>query len=98
MGDAGAGTVLNSIIALEELELERQFAQGMLNVTTTVFDRARREAEHRASFLLVYLRPTLPREPSEPNVPASIAFVAGLAVIAWLFTVTATAITLDQLD
>lgn len=97
-GDVASKSVLGAVIALEELELERRFAQGMLNVATSVFDRARREAEHRSSFLLVYLEPTLPTEAREPNLPTSVAFVAGLAAIAWLFSITGIAIALDQLD
>lgn len=97
-GDSDGKSVLSAVASLEELELERRFAQGMLTVATNVFDRARREAEHRSSFLLVYLEPTRPVESREPNVWASIAFVAALAGIAWLFCVTAAAITLDQID
>lgn len=97
-GNAQNSTVLAAVAALEEVELERRFAQVMLNLTTGVFDRARREAEHRASFVLVYLEPTLPSEAREPRVLISIAFVAALASIAWLFAITATAIALDQLD
>lgn len=97
-GDFDGKSVLSAVASLEELELERRFAQGMLTVATNVFDRARREAEHHSSFLLVYLEPTRPTESREPNVWASIAFVAALAGIAWLFCVTAAAITLDQID
>lgn len=97
-GDGGKHSVLSAIAAQEALELERGFAQGMLNVATNVFDRARREAEHRSSFLLAYLEPTQPTESREPNVPIAIAFVAALAGIAWLFLLTAIAIALDQFD
>lgn len=97
-GDSDGKSVLSAVASLEELELERRFAQGMLTVAANVFDRARREAEHRSSFLLVYLEPTRPAESQEPNIWASIAFVAALAGIAWLFCVTAAAITLDQID
>lgn len=97
-GNAHDSTILAAVAALEEVELERRFAQVMLNLATSVFDRAQREAEHRASFILVYLEPTLPSEAREPRVLISIAFVAALASIAWLFAMTATAIALDQLD
>jgi len=97
-GDVSSRSVLGAVAATEELELERRFSQGMLNVATNVYDQARREAEHRSSFLLVYLDPTLPTEAREPNVVISIAFVAALAGIAWLFSLTAIAIALDQID
>lgn len=97
-GNAGDRTILNSVADLEALELERRFAEGMLNVATGVFDQARREAEHKASFLLVYLEPALPSDAREPAILVSIAFVAALAAIAWLFMLTAVSITLDQLD
>lgn len=97
-GDVSSRSVLGAVAATEELELERRFAQGMLNVATNVYDQARREAEHRSSFLLVYLDPTLPTEAREPNIAIAIAFVAALAAIAWLFSLTAIAIALDQID
>jgi capsular polysaccharide transport system permease protein len=97
-GDVSSASVLGAVAATEELELERRFAQGMLNVATNVYDQARREAEHRSSFLLVYLDPTLPTEAREPNIAISVAFVAALAGIAWLFSLTAIAIALDQID
>lgn len=97
-GDVGPRSVLGAVAATEELELERRFAQGMLNVATNVYDQARREAEHRSSFILVYLDPTLPTEAREPNIAIAIAFVAALAGIAWLFSLTAIAIALDQID
>ena len=97
-GDVGSASVLGAVAATEELELERRFAQGMLNVATNVYDQARREAEHRSSFLLIYLEPTLPTEAGEPNIAISVAFVAALAGIAWLFLLTAIAIALDQVD
>lgn len=97
-GGVGNATVLGAVSAAEELELERRFAQGMLNVATNVYERARREAERRSSFLLVYLEPTSPMEAREPNIAISVAFVAALAGIVWLFSLTAIAIALDQVD
>lgn len=97
-GGVSNATVLGAVTAAEELELERRFAQGMLNVATNVYEQARREAERRSSFLLVYLEPTLPMEAREPNIAISAAFVAALAGIAWLFALTAIAIALDQVD
>lgn len=87
---------ITAIAAMEEIELERRFAETHLNMASASYDSAARDAERQLSFLMVFIEPTLPGEPTEPRRLASIALVAGLGLLVWLFTTVVVAIVSDQ--
>jgi capsular polysaccharide transport system permease protein len=57
---------------------EQQYTQAL-----GLLQAARAEAAQKRTYLLTYVRPTLPTEPSYPNQWLSSAIVAGTALLTW---------------
>jgi capsular polysaccharide transport system permease protein len=79
------GSSLSTVMAeYEQLDLERQFAMGMLTSARTSLDQARARATAQNLYITPYVRPHLPRSAIYPKRVLSIATVGMLAFAAWV--------------
>ena len=78
------GGALSELVAkFEQLELERQFAQNMLNVTMQSYEQARSSAMAKRVFITPYVRPVMPEVPMYPNRLVATLTVAGACFLLW---------------
>lgn len=76
---------LSEIVArYEELDLERQFAQGLLTSTVQSLEQARSNASARRLFIMPYVKPALPQSSTYPNRTVAVLTVAGVATMLWM--------------
>jgi len=78
------GGALSELVAkFEQLELERQFAQNMLNSTMQSYEQARSSAMAKRVFITPYVRPVMPEVPMYPNRLVAALTVAGACFLLW---------------
>jgi capsular polysaccharide transport system permease protein len=79
------GVALSKVIGeYEQLELERQFAQNMVNATMQTLDVARANAAAQHLYITPYVRPGLPQSSTYPRPVRSVMMVAFLAFVFWV--------------
>lgn len=67
----------------EELDVERQFAQNLLQSTVQSLEQARANAMARRVFVVPFVQPVLPESSTYPNRAVSILTVAGACLLLW---------------
>jgi capsular polysaccharide transport system permease protein len=68
----------------EQAELERQFAQNMVNATMQTLDVARANAAAQHLYITPYVRPSLPESSTYPRSVRSVIVVGVLAFVFWI--------------
>jgi capsular polysaccharide transport system permease protein len=85
VGQSRDGVALSKVIGeFEQLELERQFAQNMVNATMQTLDVARANAAAQHLYITPYVRPSLPESSTYPRPLRSVIVVGILAFVFWI--------------
>jgi capsular polysaccharide transport system permease protein len=84
------------ISRFEELDLKRQFAERLYELTQEGLTRARLIAERRAVYLAVFVPPSLPEDFSYPLRYSSFLLIAIVAFLTWCCGATIWASVLDH--
>jgi len=78
--DSALSTVVGNY---EQLDMERQFAQNMVNSTMQTLEQVRANAIAKRIFVTPYVRPYLPQASLYPNRAVAILTVAGVCFMVW---------------
>jgi capsular polysaccharide transport system permease protein len=84
VGKTTQGASLSTLIGeYEQLELERQFAQTLLETSAKALEQARVNAAAQHLYVTPYVRPSMPESSVYPNKVKAISFVAMIAFMVW---------------
>jgi capsular polysaccharide transport system permease protein len=81
-----ARTAADAMSRFEERELERRFAEKLLEISQSIYERARLEAGRQHLYLTTFVEPVRPDRAEYPKRVRTIALVAICASLIWGLT------------
>jgi capsular polysaccharide transport system permease protein len=78
-----SNVISGQISSFEELQLETQFAERMLTISQSAYERARMDQDKQQLYLVPIVRPTLPEEAKYPRVLMAVSMLFVTCVVIW---------------
>lgn len=78
-GDVISGQISN----FEELQLETQFAEKMVTISQSAYEKARMDQNRQQLYLVPIVRPTVPEEARYPRISVAVPMVFATCLILW---------------
>jgi capsule polysaccharide export protein KpsE/RkpR len=75
--------ISGQISNFEELQLETQFAEKLLTISQSAYEKARMEQDRQQLYLVSIVKPTVPERATYPYLPTAVPMIFVVCLILW---------------
>lgn len=75
--------IAGQISNFEELQLESQFAEKLLSISQSAYEKARMEQNRQQLYLVAIVRPTVPEKAAYPHLSTAIPMIFVVCLVLW---------------